>query len=332
GRVSVPRTIRGRTRPYETLSDVEFRKDYRFSRHVFFQICEMVAPDLTHGRHTTDLPVADQVAIAIHLLGRNVMQSDSARIAGCHQSTVSRVLMAFVNAINRRAARFINWPDEQEGLNISNSFYQKYGLPGITGIIDGTHCRIQKPKYAERDYICRKGYHSLNVGIVVDYEMKIRWVCAKWPGSAHDSRVFKTSLLYEQLKRGEVKGVLIGDSAYAAETFLLKPLNTTRTRQEERYNRAICSARVLVEQAFGILKRQFHILHAECRYSPAKVARIIVACCVLRNIAINRNEPTDFDDYTGEDQQGEEVPSEASHEVPERSAISFRDDLISRYF
>ncbi|VDO73974.1 unnamed protein product [Haemonchus placei] len=80
----------------------------------FLGICEMVAPDLEHGRHTTDLPVADQVAIAIHILGRNVMQSDSARLAGCHQSTVSRVLMAFVNAINRRATQFMNWPDEQE--------------------------------------------------------------------------------------------------------------------------------------------------------------------------------------------------------------------------
>ncbi|XGW22002.1 hypothetical protein V3C99_004734 [Haemonchus contortus] len=142
----------------------------------------MVAPDLEHGRYTTDLPVADQVAIAIHILGRNVMQSDSARLAGCHQSTVSRVLMALVNAINRRATRFITWPDEQEGLNINNSFYRKYGLPGITGIIDGTYCRIQRPKYAEGDYICREGCHSLNVGIVVDYDMKIRWVCAEWPG------------------------------------------------------------------------------------------------------------------------------------------------------
>ncbi|XGW22608.1 hypothetical protein V3C99_005097 [Haemonchus contortus] len=121
GRVSMPRTFRDRTRPYETLDDVEFRKDYRFSPHVFFEICEMVAQDLVHG-DTTDLPVAGHMAIAIHLLGRKVMQSDSARLAGCHQSTVSRVSMAFVNAINRRATRFINWPDEQEGSNISDSF------------------------------------------------------------------------------------------------------------------------------------------------------------------------------------------------------------------
>ncbi|VDO37283.1 unnamed protein product [Haemonchus placei] len=58
----------------------------------------------------------------------------------------------------------------------------------------------------------------------------------------------------------------------------------------------------------------------------------MVACCVLRNIAISRNEPIDFDYYPVEDQQGEEVASGASYEVPERNAISFRNDLISRYF
>ncbi|KIH67232.1 hypothetical protein ANCDUO_02442, partial [Ancylostoma duodenale] len=40
-RRSVPRVFRDRTRPYETLTDAEFREDYRFSRPVFFRICEM---------------------------------------------------------------------------------------------------------------------------------------------------------------------------------------------------------------------------------------------------------------------------------------------------
>ncbi|VDO73975.1 unnamed protein product, partial [Haemonchus placei] len=132
-----------------------------------------------------------------------------------------------------------------------------------TRIIDGTHCRIQRPKYAERDNICREGCHILNKRIVVDYDMKIRW----------------TSLLYEQLKREEVKGVPLRDSAYAAEPFcgsrstllgldrvlIINYLYNSIAElffAEERYNRAICSARVLVEHAFEILKRQFH---AECR-------------------------------------------------------------------
>ncbi|VDO73236.1 unnamed protein product [Heligmosomoides polygyrus] len=45
----VPRLFRDRTCPYDTLTDVEFREDYRFMRPVFYsnrKICGMLAEDL----------------------------------------------------------------------------------------------------------------------------------------------------------------------------------------------------------------------------------------------------------------------------------------------
>ncbi|KAK6019521.1 hypothetical protein OSTOST_14841 [Ostertagia ostertagi] len=218
GRVSVQRTFRDRTRPYEVLSDVEFRKDYRFSRHVFFQICGLVDADLqrTGLEKSINMSVADQVSMSIHLLGRNVMQSDAARLAGCNQSTVSRVLKNFVRAINRRASEYISWPSERESIGINASFYSRYHLPGIVGIIDGTHCRIQRPT-TMRKILCAGKDTTASI-----LQHEGAWVCANWPGSAHDSHVFKTSALYQQLRAGEVQGVLIGDSAYSAETFSIK--------------------------------------------------------------------------------------------------------------
>ncbi|PIO72888.1 hypothetical protein TELCIR_05161 [Teladorsagia circumcincta] len=283
-RSRIPRIFRDRTCPYETLSDVEFKKDYRFSRKVFFDICKIVAEDLRReSTREVDLTVADQVAIGIHLLGRNVMQSDEARIAGCHQTTVSRALMGFVQALNRRADQYIYWPTEEENIQIRRSFYRKYRLPGICGIIDGTHCRILKPTVAAEDYVCRKGFHSLNVGVVVDFEGRVRWACARWPGSAHDSRVFKTSALYAQLRSGECGGVIIGDVAYASETFLLKAVNAPRTTQGP--------------------SNPFYL-----RYSPEKASQIVIACFVLRNMAIAAKEPPDYDEYDGPDKQDGEVP------------------------
>ncbi|VDO94396.1 unnamed protein product [Heligmosomoides polygyrus] len=273
-RTSIPRVFRDRSVPFEALSDTEFRKDYRFTKPTFFKICGLLAEDLSHktGRGS-DLPVALQVCICIHLLGRNVMQSDSARIAGCNQTTVSR---------EAKRWRY-------------NGRSSKYRIPGIVGIIDGTHVHITAPVESEEDYVNRKNFHSLNVGVVVDYEGRIRWVSTKWPGSTHDSRVLKSSELYHNLTRGTLDGVIIGDSAYAAETFLLKPITNPSTPKEERYNRSLCSARSRIERCFGVLKRQFHILHAECRYAPAKAAQIVLACCILRNIAIDSKELDDYD-------------------------------------
>ncbi|XGW11395.1 hypothetical protein V3C99_012697 [Haemonchus contortus] len=177
---SVQRTFRDRTRPYDYLSDVEFRKDYRFTRPVFNNICQLVQDDLQQQQgRAIDLSVADQVSISIHLLGRNVIQSDAARIAGCNQTTVGDASFGFVRASNRKAGRFIFWPRAEEKIEIKRKFYTKFGIPSVTGVIDGTQCRIQRPTEGKEDYVNRAGYHSIDVGVVVDSDMRISWVNSK---------------------------------------------------------------------------------------------------------------------------------------------------------
>ena len=65
---------------------------------------------------------------------------------------------------------------------------------------------------------------------------------------------------------------------------------------KERFNRAHKSTRCTVERAFGILKRQFHCLHGELRLQPGRACRIILACCVLHNIAMERGQRLEYDD------------------------------------
>ncbi|CAJ0590851.1 unnamed protein product [Cylicocyclus nassatus] len=291
------RLYRDRACPFETLSDVEFRKDFRFTRPVFYELCEMLREDLAHTTvRGTSLTVAQQVAACVHLLGRNAMQADSARLAGCNQSTASRTLRVFLDAVVKLAPRYINWPSAAEQEEIARRIYRKYRLPNIVGMIDGTHVRIVAPRENAVDYINRKRYHSINVGAICDDKFLFRWVSASWPGSAHDSRVFKSSELYKDLRARRKRGCIIGDSAYTAESFLIKVLSQANTVKEQRYNRAICSARVKIEQAFGMLKRQWHILHSECRYDPDTAARITITCVVLRNLANQRHEPLFEDD------------------------------------
>ncbi|KAK6023833.1 hypothetical protein OSTOST_10369, partial [Ostertagia ostertagi] len=35
---------------------------------------------------------------------------------------------------------------EVEKARIRRQFYRRFGVPGVTGVIDGTHCRIQRPR------------------------------------------------------------------------------------------------------------------------------------------------------------------------------------------
>ncbi len=75
----------------------------------------------------------------------------------------------------------------------------------------------------------------------------------------HDARVFRNSPLRK--KANQLFGpddVLVGDAGYPLRTFLLTPFRDTGhlTAQHRRYNKAISSTRVVIEQAFGRLKNR----------------------------------------------------------------------------
>ncbi|XP_028411145.1 putative nuclease HARBI1 [Dendronephthya gigantea] len=87
--------------------------------------------------------------------------------------------------------------------------------------------------------------------------------------------------------------VLLGDSGYACMPFLTTPYPEPETYSQRRFNRAHRVTRCLIERTFGVLKRRFHVLHGEVRMCPKRVCAIVVACCILHNIAIEHGEPLD---------------------------------------
>ena len=52
-----------------------------------------------------------------------------------------------------------------EKLAIRTSFEDEGGFPGVIGLIDGTHIRIQAPEDDPDAYINRKKFFSLNVQV-----------------------------------------------------------------------------------------------------------------------------------------------------------------------
>ena len=47
----------------------------------------------------------------------------------------------------------------------SRTFYEIAHFPGVLGLVDGTHIRIQKPSENVADYVNRH-YHSINVQVI----------------------------------------------------------------------------------------------------------------------------------------------------------------------
>jgi hypothetical protein len=51
-------------------------------------------------------------------------------------------------------------------------FYRIARIPGVLGAVDGTLIPILAPSEDEYAYVCRKGFHALNVQAVVSYDMR----------------------------------------------------------------------------------------------------------------------------------------------------------------
>ncbi|XP_048739575.1 putative nuclease HARBI1 [Ostrea edulis] len=132
--------------------------------------------------------------------------------------------------------------------------------------------------------------------MVCDPNFRVTSLCARWPGSCHDSRIWRTSSLCQQFENGIHDGLLLGDSGYPLTRYLMTPYLTPRTPAEERFNASLCRTRVLIEQTFGIMKRKFQALHFGLRTSPEQAIVYITASCILHNIAIDRQDTRISDD------------------------------------
>jgi hypothetical protein len=79
-------------------------------------------------------------------------------------------------------------------------------------------------------YFSCKGFHAINVQVIVDKKKRILWRYIGEKGSSHDSKVFNESglgkYLLEYADSFHARGLyIIGDSAYSIRSYLLTPFD-----------------------------------------------------------------------------------------------------------
>ncbi|KFM73761.1 putative nuclease HARBI1, partial [Stegodyphus mimosarum] len=162
--------------------------------------------------------------------------------------------------------------------------------------------------------------------------MEILDVVARWPGSTHDSFMWKRSKLRELFVSGQIprQNFLLGDSGYPLEPWLLTPYSSPNTHAQQIFNRKHKSLRAVVEHCNGLLKSRFRCLHESggvLLYTPIKTCKIILACTVLHNICIQRNIP--WDNYEVEEDTVQPVNNDNSNNAWRREALLIRDEIAA---
>jgi hypothetical protein len=272
----------------------DFKALYRFEEENVQWLANRFLDENNETRGGALSPVS-KIKICLRYLADPGYQKGIGQELGVSQATVSRTVNTVVDSIVSQASEYIKFPTTNVEIMKAKQLWQrKYKFPTAIGIIDCTHIGILKPNHHGDEYINRKGKPTLNVQATCDANETFTSVDVSWPGSVHDSRIWKNSQV-RLLMQSKENAVLIGDQGYGLEPCLMTPFKNPTPGAEHKFNVLLKKERVTIERCFGQLKRRFPILQYVCRVKLENVPKVIVTCIVLHNIAKHLGDP-DFED------------------------------------
>jgi hypothetical protein len=227
--------------------------------------------------------------------------------------TVSRRFNDVLEAVNLLAAKNIKLIDETFAV-VHPKIREHRSWPhfrNCIGAIDGTHIEVIVPPSEQAVHMNRHGYCSQNVMAVCDFDMRFTFVVVGWPGSAHDTRIWRDTVFNKYKNNfphppdGKYYRV---DSGYPNRKGYLAPYKGQRYHitefqnagqpigLKELFNHAHSSLRNVIERSFGVMKMKWRILLKMPNYSMEKQANIIIACMALHSFIRDSNlSDNDFD-------------------------------------
>ena len=118
---------------------------------------------------------------------------------------MSNIVHDTCRAINIDLRYEISWPTGNRLFQVQNDFKVLCGLPAVSGVIDGTHIHISKPRVGPKDYFYFKinGY-TLNCEAVVDSKKVFLYLFLGMPSSTNDTRMLRHSSLYQLAMKREL--------------------------------------------------------------------------------------------------------------------------------
>lgn len=218
------------------------------------------------------------VLITLRFLATSSCYQVNGDFLGIDKATACRIIIKVLRAIASLGKQFIKFPESDEELNkVVQGFYEISRFPRCIGAIDCTHIKIQSPGGEQAEtFRNRKGFFSLNVQVICDSDLKIQNVVCRWPGSSHDSTIFRNSNIRAKFENGQFGNkVLVGDSGYGVKPYLITPLLNPVTPAEHLFNESQIRTRNPIERTFGVLKRRFPILALGIRTKLERVKRLL---------------------------------------------------------
>ncbi|KAI4463174.1 hypothetical protein MML48_4g00008073 [Holotrichia oblita] len=267
-----------------------------------------------------------QLLLTLRYYASGNMQIAVADFMGVSKASACRIIRRVSTAIASLSPRYISMYDNNIDMErAAEKFYGIARFPRVIAAIDCTLIKIDSPGGEDAEiFRSRKGFFALNVQTVSDAKLKIRDIVARWPGATHDQTIFNNSNLKRKFEAGNFgKYILVGDSGYSLQTYLMTKLQEARTPAENLFNESIIRTRNVVERQYGVWKRRFPILRVGMHQNVERVMEIIIATAVLHNIAIDMNDLYPEEDLENVEDHQEEGGNEENVSIMPGSIDNF---------
>ena len=297
---------------WSTYSEQRFKKTFRVSRETFSFILARIRHALERDT-VNEEPISPEcrLAIGLYRLARGDYYYTIAEMTGLGVSSVCTICSEVTRAIVENM-----WEDcvnkhlpktpEQFKTKIVD-MEELWQFPYCWSAVDGCHIPIKCPPgglESCKEYHNFKNFYSIVMMALVDSKCRFIWGTCGFPGNSHDAIIFQSTQLWSDIKEGNfipeiaanLNGVLVpplvvGDSAFPFQPWLMKPYGNAVLTPEQRYfNYRLSRARMVTEECYGQLKGRWRILLRKCEGSKEEVRVATLACMVLHNVCIDRGD------------------------------------------
>jgi hypothetical protein len=147
------------------LSDQQIIRNYRLDREGIYTLCDELREDLEKStKRSRSLPVSLQIMIALRYYASGSYMNVIGDAHGVSKMSVSRCINIVSKCIANNIKNYIKFPmSSGERQQAMYDFYDIKEFPLILGAVDETLIPIKAPSVDEHLYVCRKGYHALNI-------------------------------------------------------------------------------------------------------------------------------------------------------------------------
>jgi hypothetical protein len=292
---------------YINWSDVAFKKRLRVNRATFQYLLGEIRNELekeTTKFKPVPIPPHTRLAICLYRLAHGCTYNTVGDLFGVAESTAAVIFNEVCKIlVSAFYDQFVKLPrDSSEWKQELRNFLENWEFPCV-GAWDGFHVYISTKL---KNYFSFKKRYSVSCMGFIASNKKFFWAAVGAPGSTHDSRLLRSCTIFDEIQKGcvfpnavlrtseygDIPFITVGDSAFPRLSWLMKPYDgSTRDPRKRYFNKRLCSARVVTEHAYGMLKGRWRVLYKKTECRLKNIRHIIMACIALHNICIEKNDP-----------------------------------------